>query len=110
MLADLDGDAEQVQRIRDAEAAVADPVRRVAEELLWVRGGSGGAPPDFDPADGQAVAAALDHLGPIAQRGTDDAIHDVAIVAHAAAVEDEGAPIGRWNVGLAAWGSLLTRE
>ena len=110
MLAVLDGDEEKARRVRDAEATVADPVRRVAEELLWIRGASGGVPLDIDPADRQAVDAALKHLMPIARQGVDDAIHDVAVVAHAAAVEDQGGPISNWQVGLTAWGSLLTRE
>ena len=110
ILARLDGDEEKARRVRDAEAAIADPVRRVAEELLWVRGASGGISPDIDPTDRQAVDAARQHLLPLARQGVDDAIHDVAVVAHAAAVEDEGAPISDWQVGLTAWGSLLTRE
>ena len=50
MVASLDGDDEQARRIREAESILADPVRRSADALMWLRTAGGGAPPDLDPA------------------------------------------------------------
>jgi hypothetical protein len=110
MGASLDGDEEQARRIREAESIVADPVLRSADALMWLRVDAAGLEPHLNPADAQAVSVCLANLEPRAVAGDDDALHDVAVIAHAAALEDPSSPVRRWQDGLAAWGSLLARD
>lgn len=110
MRAQLDDDDEQSQRLREAEAALADPVRRFADELLWLRSGPNGPPAGIDLLDEAAVTAALDQFTVAARSGADEAVHDLAVLAHAVVLEDAAASNSLWQVALSAWGKLLARE
>lgn len=110
MVAALDGDDDGARRIKEAERALADTVRRSADALLWLGGLVGAISPDLDLSDSRAVSRALSALQPRAQAGDDGALHDLAVIAHAAALEDASVPIERWRTGLEAWGTLVSRD
>src|SRR5262249_37021065 len=110
MGASLDGDDEQARRIREAESTLADPVRRSADALMWLRIASGDVPSDLDPTDGKAVSAALAAPDPRPPQGDEDAVQAIAVIPPAAALEDPALPLTRWQTGLGAWGSLLARD
>ncbi|MFN8634201.1 MAG: hypothetical protein U0893_10120 [Chloroflexota bacterium] len=110
MAASLDGDDEQARRIHDAETILADPVRRSADAVMWLRAATSDVASHLNQGDAQLVSAVVADLRSRAQQGDDDALHDVAVVAHAVSLEDARSPLTAWQIGLNAWGSLLARD
>jgi hypothetical protein len=76
--------AEHIERLRAAEAALADPLIRLQHELLWFYLSPDPVPPDIDLAGD--VDAMVEELRQRSKQ-SDLALHDLAVLEHASALE-----------------------
>lgn len=101
---ELDGsDPDGLEEVRSAATLLEDPVRRLFEELYWVHLTPNPIPLQFDPSDLAAVRAAMQALKPLVQSGNDEALHDLTVLTHIAAIAGDGADLPFWKEALSRW-------
>jgi hypothetical protein len=89
-----------VEAVRSADAALIDPTKRLSHELFWLQLTPEVLEANFDPTDAAQVERALGLLEPLADEGSDVAMHDLAVVLHASVVESQASTSEAWALAL----------
>ena len=93
----------ELELIRKAEAALQDPARRLREEVYWVHLTPDPIPTDPDLADRELLTTLVTRLERMAESGSDEARHDLAVVRHVAALEADDVDIDELSAALSDW-------
>src|SRR5262249_28471325 len=108
MQAELEGDNEEVARLKDAHARLEDAATRLEEELFWFA-----LTPDPVPEDLHESAADFEQrdeveseLAALAKSGSDEAAHDLAVLRHVTVLETSDGDTASWRPALQAWEEL----
>lgn len=84
-------------------AALGHPAHRLREELYAVHLPLDPVPPAIDSADTVVVSSVVARLARLAGGGSDEALHDLAVITHASVVESNDLDVGRWSSALSRW-------
>jgi hypothetical protein len=97
------GDQAQQERIRKAAASLEDSVTRLREELYWPNLVPQPVPPTIELADIRTVSSAMQSLATLAEAGSEQAVHDLAVLGHAAVIENEADDLDQWKYAIVRW-------
>ena len=103
-------DPGQGERIRRAAAALEDPVSRLREEVYWLHLTPTPVSATIDLADAKALSSAKRSLAILAKQGSDEAAHDLAVLAHASIIEAGIDEAARWKVAVVRWHQVWASE
>src|SRR5207302_3188188 len=106
-----EAEPEAIHRIVQAASRLEDAATRLEDELYWFWLTSEFVPLHAPPETPQAIRALARRLEAMAAEGSyDTALHDLAVLLHATAIEASVADGAHWGPALEAWAVVWESE